>query len=99
MLYTLCSVVRRCACCTAQFENGVWVGVTVAFIVSEDASSAAVTSNLRLVGSVLGAMFAWFVTTLVENSGVSAPTVLVLPRIPASRVCAKFVALNLWRYM
>jgi uncharacterized membrane protein YccC len=63
-------------CClilfTAQFENGVWVGITAAFIVSEDASSAAVTSNLRLVGSVLGAMFAWFVTTLVENSGVSA---------------------------
>jgi hypothetical protein len=40
------------------------VGITAGFILSDTASSAAVTSNLRLIGSVAGAIYGWMLTEL-----------------------------------
>lgn len=50
-------------------EVGAWVAVTASFVVSEDSASAAVTSNLRLIGSIIGAMYGWGLVALI-NSGV-----------------------------
>lgn len=93
LILTVCSFFSLSDTLNASFNPGVWVSFTAAFIVSEDSSSAVVTGNLRLVGSVLGALYAWWVTKLiVGNAGTTAMdhSMALLSLLPWIFVCSFF---------
>ena len=48
------------------------LGVTVSFVLSEDAAGATVTGTLRLLGSVTGAIYGYLVVYLASFGQVSS---------------------------
>ncbi|KAG5191471.1 hypothetical protein JKP88DRAFT_285137 [Tribonema minus] len=88
LILTICALFVLVGYLSDKVAAGAWVGVTAGFIVSEDSSSAAVTSNLRLIGSVVGAMYGWFLTELVNNDAARKLAAIGLP--PWVAFCAFF---------
>ncbi|CAM9531789.1 unnamed protein product [Chrysoparadoxa australica] len=68
---TVCSLFSVIPAIAKFFTPSIWISITASFVLSEDSSTALITAHLRLVGSVIGAVYSWVVAALITNAASS----------------------------